>query len=69
MLGHTGQVCPTIIPTRHSGETSQGDTLHKAYVACSNFRGTNNICLLQLFKDSLHELYDKLYDLDAEHVT
>ena len=22
LLGHTGQVCPTFIPTRHSGETA-----------------------------------------------
>ena len=29
LIGHTGHVCPTIISTSHSGETSQDDSLHK----------------------------------------
>ena len=69
LLGHTWQVCPTLIPTGHSGETTQDDTIHKAYVACTNFRGKDNSNLLQLFRDSLQELNDKLFDLDAKHVT
>jgi hypothetical protein len=69
LLGHTWQIYPTIIPTGHNGETSQDDTLHKAYVACSNFKRKDNSNLLQLFRDSLHELCDRLYDLDAEHDT
>jgi hypothetical protein len=68
LLGHTGQVCPTLIVTRHNGETTQEDILHKAFVACTNFRGKAINNLLQLFRDSLHELYDMLYDLDAEHI-
>ena len=62
------QVCPTLIPTRHRGETAHDDTLHKAFVACTNFRGNDNNNLLKLFRDSLHELYDRVYDLDADHV-
>ena len=69
VLGHTRQVCPTLIPTGHSRETSQDDTLQKAFVACTNFRGKDNDNLLQLFRDSLHELYDRLYDIDAEHIS
>ena len=67
LLGHTRQVCPPLIPTRHSGETAQVDTPHKAFVACANFRGKDNNILLQVFRDIFHELYDKLYDIDAEH--
>ena len=43
------------------------DTLHKAFVACTNFRGKDNNNLLQLFRVNLHEMYDKLYDLVVEH--
>jgi hypothetical protein len=67
LLGHTGQVCPTLIPTGHDGETTHDDTLHKAFVACTNFRGKDNNNLLQLFRDNLLELYDRVSDLDAEH--
>ena len=66
MLGHTGQVCPTLIPTEHNGETTQDDTLHKAFVACTNFRGKDYTSLLHIFMDSLHDIYDRLYDIDAE---
>ncbi len=68
MIGHTGQVCPTLIPSEHTGETAQDDSLHKAFVSCANFRGKDSNSLLQLFRDSLHELYDRLYDIDAEHL-
>ena len=68
LLGHTRHVCPTLIPTWHNGETSQDDSLHKAFVACTNFRGKHSSNLLQMFRDSLHELYDRLYDLDAERI-
>jgi len=57
LLGHTGQVSLTLIPARYIGEIAHDDTLHKA---CTNFRGKDNINLLQLFRDNLHELYDKL---------
>jgi hypothetical protein len=69
LLGHTGQVCPTLIPTWHSRETAQDDTLHKAFVACANFRGKDISSLLQQFKDNLHELYDRLYVIDAAHLS
>ena len=67
MLGHTGQVCPTLIPTGHTGETAQDDSLHKAFVSCANFWGKDNSNLLKLFWDSLQELYGRQYDIDAEH--
>ena len=66
LLEHTRQVCPTLIPTRHYGETAQDETLHKAFVACAHFRGKDSSNLLQLFRDNLQELHDRLYDIDAE---
>ena len=69
MLGHTGQVCPTLIPTRHTGETDHDDSLHKAFVSCANFRGKNSSSILQLVRDNLQDLYDRQYDIDAEHIS
>jgi len=69
MLSHTCQVCPTFIPTGHTSETSQEDNLHKAYIACPMFRDRDNAALHQLFKDSLQELYDMLFDIDADALT
>ena len=68
LLVHTWHVCPTLIPTRHVEETSQDDSLHTLFVACTNFRGKDNRNLLHIFRDSLHELYDRLYDIDADHI-
>ncbi len=69
LLGHTRQVCPTLILTRYFGETTQDDALHKAFFACANFRGKYSNNLLQIFRDNLHEPYDRLYDIDAEHLS
>jgi hypothetical protein len=69
LLGHTRQICPTLIPKGRTGETAQDDTLHKAFVSCANFRGKDSNNLLQLFRDSLQELYDMLYDIDAENLS
>ena len=66
MLGHTEHVFPTFMPTGHIGETSQDDSLRKAFVACQAFRGKDNNNLSPLFQDSLHELYDMLFDIDAD---
>jgi hypothetical protein len=66
LIGHTRQVCPTFIPTWHSCETSQDDSLHKAFIACSAFRGKDNKNLSQLFRDNLHEIYDRVFDIDAD---
>ena len=68
LLGHTGQVCPTLIPSGHTGEIAQDDSLHNAFVSFANFRGKDSSSLLQLFRDSLQELYDKLYGIDAKHL-
>jgi len=66
VIGHSGQVCPTLIPRDHSGETSQDDSLNKAFIACPAFRGKVSNCINRLFRDILHEIYDRLYDIDAE---
>ena len=66
MIGHTGQVCPILIPSGHSGETSQDDSLHKAYISCPAFRGKDSNGIRHIFRDSLREIYDKTFDIDAE---
>ena len=65
MLSYTGQVCPIFILTGHTSETSQENSLRKAYIACPMLRGTGSAALHQLFKGSLQELYDRLFDIDA----
>ena len=68
LLGHTKQVCPTFIRTRHSGETSLEDSLHKAFVAFPSFKGKDINNLAQLFRDNMHDLYDRFFDIDAEAI-
>ena len=66
LLSYTFHVYPTFIPTSHTAETSQEDSLHKAYIACLMFRGKDSAALHKLFRDSLQELYDMLFDIDAD---
>jgi hypothetical protein len=66
LLGHTGQVCSTIISPGHSGDTSQDDSLHTTFVANPAFRGKDNSSLSQLLRGNLHKLYDMLFDKNAE---
>ena len=66
LLSYTSQVCPTFILTEHTSKTSQEASLHKAFIACSTFRGKDNATLQQLFKDNLQQIYDKLFDIDAD---
>ena len=66
MIGHIGYGCPTFILTGHCGETSQDAFLQRAFVTCSAFRGKDKNNLSQLFRDNLHELYDRLFDIDAD---
>ena len=66
MLSYTSQVCLTFIPTRHKSKNSQEDSLHKAFIACPMFRGMDIATLKQLFKDNLQEMYDKLFEIDAD---
>jgi hypothetical protein len=40
--------------------------LHKVYIYCTIFKGKDNNGINQLFRDSLHEIYDMLFDIDAE---
>ena len=61
-------MCQTRIPTCHSGETSQDDSLHKVYISCSTFRGTDNNGISHIIKDRLHEIYVGLFDIDAEPI-
>ena len=68
ILGYSGQVCPTLIPTSHSGETSQDDFLHKVCISCLTFRGKDSNGINLLCRDNLHEIYDKLFDIDAEAI-
>jgi hypothetical protein len=68
MLRHSGQVCPTLITTRHSGETSQDDSLHKVYIACSAFRGNDSNGINHIFRESLDEIYEILFDIDAKPI-
>ena len=42
------------------------DSLHKAYISCPAFRGKDNNGIHKLFRDSLREVYDKIFDIDAE---
>jgi hypothetical protein len=66
LIGHIGQVCPTIILTCHSGETSHDDSLHNVYISCSAFAGKYNNGINQLFHDNLREIYDEIFDIDVE---
>ena len=66
LIGHTGRVCAFLIPSGHSGETSQDDSLNKAYISCPAFRGKGSNGIHKLFRDILREIYDKIFDIDAE---
>jgi hypothetical protein len=66
LIGHTGHVCPIIIPSGHSGDTSQVDSLHKAFISCPAFKGKDHNGIHKLFRDSLREIYDKIFGIDAE---
>ena len=65
LMSYTGQVCPVLIPSGHTGETSQDDSFHKVYIASQMFRGKDHVGLHQLFRDNVHEIYDKLVSIDA----
>ena len=65
LLSYTGQVCPVLIPSGHTGETSQDDSLYKVYIASQMIRGKDHVGLHQLFRDSAQEIYDRLGSLDA----
>jgi hypothetical protein len=66
LFGYTEQICPTLIPPSHNGETSQNDSLHKALISCSIFRGKDNNNLHKLFRDNLHEIDDRLFNISAD---
>ena len=66
MLSHTWQVYPTFISTGRIVQTSYDDNLSKAFIAYPMFRGRDIAILQQLSRDNLHEIYDRLFDIDAE---
>jgi hypothetical protein len=55
-----------LIPTGHTKEASQDDTLHKVYPSSPNFREKDHAGLHQLFRDCTQEIYDRIVSLDAD---
>ena len=64
-MTYTGHACPVLIPTRHTNEASEDASLHRLHVSCAAFRGLDAGSLLQLFKDSLKDIYDNNISLDG----
>ena len=58
LLSYTGQVCLVFIPTGHTKEASQDDTLNKVFLPSPNFRGKDHAGLHQLFRDCTQEICD-----------
>ncbi len=42
LISHTEQVCPAIIPTGHTKESAQDDSLHKVFLSSNKFRGKDH---------------------------
>ncbi len=71
LLTYTGHVCPILLPTCHTSETSEDSFLRRLHASCAAFRGIDAGSLLQLFKDNLKDIYDNTISLnnaDAHHV-
>ena len=65
LLTYRGHVCPVLLPTWHTNEASEDASLHRLHVSCAAFRGLDAGSLLQLFKDSLKDIYDNTISLDG----
>lgn len=65
LLTYTGHVCPVLLPTGHTSEASEDASLHRLHVSCDAFRGHDAGSLLQLFKDSLRDIYGNTINLDG----
>jgi hypothetical protein len=65
MLTYTRHVCPVLLPTRHTNQASEDASLHRLHVSCAAFRGLDAGSLLQLFKDSIKDIYDNTISLDG----
>ena len=65
LLTYTGQVSPVFIPSGHHSEASRDATLHKLHISSAAFRGLDSGSLLQLFKDSLKDIYENIISLDT----
>ncbi len=55
-----------LIPSGHTREASQDDSLHKVYIASQMLRGNDHVGLHQLFRDKAQEIYDRLVSLDPD---
>jgi len=64
MLPYTWHVCLVLLPTGHTSDASEEASLHRLHVSCAAFRGLDAGSLLQLFKDSLKDIYDNTISLD-----
>jgi hypothetical protein len=62
---YTGHVCPVLLPTGHNNEASEDASLHRLHVSSAAFRGLDAGRLLQLFKDSLKDVYENTISLDG----
>ena len=40
--------------------------MHKVFISCSAFRGKDINAVNQLFRDGLKEIYDAIFDIDAD---
>ena len=65
LLTYTWHVCLVFLPTGHTSEASEDASLHRLHVSCAAFRGLDAGSLLQLFKDSLKDVYDNTISLDG----
>jgi hypothetical protein len=60
LLTHSGQVCPTLIPSGHANNESQDASLHTVYASSHMFRGRDGVFLQHLLKDNLPAHYEAL---------
>jgi hypothetical protein len=54
------------IPSGHTKEASQDDTLHKVFLSSPNSRGKDHAGLHQLFRDCTQEIFDRIASLDDD---
>jgi len=64
-MTYTWHACPILLPTGHTIEKSEDASLHRLHISCAAFRGLDLGSLLQLFKDSLKDIYDNTISLDG----
>ena len=66
----TAKLCITIIPNGVSRGDAENSALNKAYLACLDFRGIDNLLLQASMKKTAADLYDAvLLDPHSEYLT